>query len=95
MVGDAICHDETNHLGCNYDGGDCCGSNVAIDNCTECACHGKGIFINILSLLAQAAFYPKRIHDERESSSISNHPIAFCVITFEPIEVHTPFSTSK
>ena len=24
MVGDSICHDETNHLGCKYDGGDCC-----------------------------------------------------------------------
>ena len=24
MVGDAVCHDETNHLACNFDGGDCC-----------------------------------------------------------------------
>ena len=47
IVGDTICHDETNTFECGYDGFDCCGSNVDIDRCTECACHGKEIFINI------------------------------------------------
>ena len=42
MVGDAICHDETNHLGCNYDGGDCC-VNVNTDSCSECNCLGSGV----------------------------------------------------
>ena len=47
MINDGECNVETNNAECYYDGGDCCGSDVAIDHCTECACHGKGIFINI------------------------------------------------
>ena len=46
LVGNGVCNDETNIAGC-YDGWDCCGSNVDIDHCTECACHGKKIFIDI------------------------------------------------
>ena len=42
MIGDAICNDETNYLGCNYDGGDCC-VNVNTDSCSECNCLGFGV----------------------------------------------------
>ena len=41
LVGDGICHDETNTPNCNFDGFDCCGSNVITDACVECVCHGK------------------------------------------------------
>ena len=41
FVGDGVCNDETNIAECGYDGLDCCGSNVDIDHCTECACRGK------------------------------------------------------
>ena len=37
-VGDGYCDDYTNIEGCNFDGGDCCGSNVNTDWCTECIC---------------------------------------------------------
>ena len=47
FIGDGVCNDETNIVGCDYDGLDCCGSNVDIDHCTDCACHGKEIFIDI------------------------------------------------
>ena len=47
FVGDGVCNDETNIAGCAYDGLDCCGSNVDIDHCSDCACHGKEIFIDI------------------------------------------------
>ena len=42
--GDGICDDQNNHGGCNFDGGDCCGSNVNTDWCTLCQCleEGKG-----------------------------------------------------
>ena len=33
------CHDDTNTAECNYDGGDCCGSNVNIKDCDECLCY--------------------------------------------------------
>ena len=38
-VGDTYCDDELNNPGCNYDGGDCCGSGVLEDYCLECTCY--------------------------------------------------------
>ena len=38
MIGNEVCNDETNNKDCNYDGGDCCESCVAMEECTECAC---------------------------------------------------------
>ena len=40
-VGDGICHDTTNNAECNFDGGDCCGTNVNIASggCSECICY--------------------------------------------------------
>ena len=37
-MGDGYCHDYTNNLHCEFDGGDCCGSCVNKDYCTECLC---------------------------------------------------------
>ena len=39
MIGDGYCNDETNNADCNYDGGDCCKSNVYSQHCTECICY--------------------------------------------------------
>ena len=53
LVGDGICHDETNTASCNFDGFDCCGSNIITDDCTECICHGKNyqsVFLNVSCL---------------------------------------------
>ena len=36
--GDYHCDDENNNRGCGYDGGDCCGSKVYINYCSECKC---------------------------------------------------------
>ena len=36
--GDGYCDDANNNLDCNYDGGDCCGSNVNTLFCSECQC---------------------------------------------------------
>ena len=38
-IGDGYCNDETNIEGCDYDGGDCCGSNVVKRSCELCICH--------------------------------------------------------
>ena len=40
MIGDGYCNDETNNADCNYDGGDCCGTCVNVDHCSECECLG-------------------------------------------------------
>ena len=37
-VTDGYCDDMNNHLDCNFDGGDCCGSNVNTQYCTQCQC---------------------------------------------------------
>ena len=41
-MGDGYCDDVNNNLECNYDGGDCCGSNVNVQYCTECQCLDVG-----------------------------------------------------
>ena len=38
QVGNSFCSDQLNNPECDYDGGDCCGSNVNTDWCTECIC---------------------------------------------------------
>ena len=43
LVGDGFCHDSTNNAGCNFDGGDCCGSCVNMKYCAECECAGQHI----------------------------------------------------
>ena len=37
-IGDGICHDENNIAACEFDGGDCCGTSVNTEHCTECIC---------------------------------------------------------
>ena len=39
IVGDYYCDDDTNTAECNYDGGDCCGSNVNKYYCVYCMCY--------------------------------------------------------
>ena len=46
LVGDGYCHDWTNNRHCNFDGGDCCGSCVNREHCTECVCKGGGVAKN-------------------------------------------------
>ena len=40
--GDNYCDDENNNEACFFDGGDCCGSNVNTNYCTECLCLDGG-----------------------------------------------------
>ena len=37
-IADGFCDDINNHMDCSYDGGDCCGSNINTEYCTECQC---------------------------------------------------------
>ena len=39
--GNGYCDDENNNCGCEWDGGDCCGSNVNKDHCSACECLGE------------------------------------------------------
>ena len=38
LAADGYCQDETNNADCNYDGGDCCGTCVVTDYCSDCQC---------------------------------------------------------
>ena len=37
-VGDGYCDDVTNNVECNYDGGDCCLSDIKTNYCDDCLC---------------------------------------------------------
>ena len=37
-IADGYCDDINNNVACTYDGGDCCGSYVNIQFCTQCQC---------------------------------------------------------
>ena len=39
ILNDVYCDDNANTFECNYDRGDCCGSNVSIEYCNECVCY--------------------------------------------------------
>ena len=41
LIGDGFCNDITNNVDCGFDGGDCCGSCVNTEYCTECTCQGN------------------------------------------------------
>ena len=40
-VGDGMCDDVTNIIECDYDGGDCCMSDINTQYCEECLCHSS------------------------------------------------------
>ena len=49
MIGNGYCNDESNNPECVYDGGDCCGSCMNTDHCSECACRDENAPILDLS----------------------------------------------
>ena len=40
LIGNGFCNDITNVRSCDFDGGDCCGSCINSEYCTECICLG-------------------------------------------------------
>ena len=40
LVDNGLCNDDANNAECNYDGGDCCGSCVVKQYCSDCQCLG-------------------------------------------------------
>ena len=43
LVGNGYCNDEANDAGCNYDGGDCCGTCANTESCLTCLCHLEAV----------------------------------------------------
>ena len=43
MIGDGYCNDEANNADCDFDGGDCCGSCINTDFCSNCTCIGDTV----------------------------------------------------
>ena len=44
--GDGFCDDDVNTPECNFDGGDCCGENIAIGLCGICLCHTNETYLS-------------------------------------------------
>ena len=51
-ISDDSCDDVNNNQFCEYDGGDCCGSNVIKQYCIDCECLSKYKTLNLLILIA-------------------------------------------
>ena len=49
-ISDDSCDDVNNNQFCEYDGGDCCGSNVIKQYCIDCECLSKYKALNLLIL---------------------------------------------
>jgi hypothetical protein len=45
VVGNGYCDDQTNTEACNFDGGDCCLSQMYFTYCDFCFCHETGITV--------------------------------------------------
>ena len=43
LIGDGYCHDATNNVNCNFDGGDCCTVCINTEYCSDCVCHQSNI----------------------------------------------------
>ena len=41
LIANGHCNDETNNAECNFDGGDCCGSCINKNYCSNCTCIGN------------------------------------------------------
>ena len=54
-IGNGYCDDGFNKVECNFDGGDCCGSDVNTEYCTNCTCLVEGWVIIIVSTMKKIA----------------------------------------
>ena len=43
LVGNSVCNDETNVEECDFDGGDCCGSCINRNYCSQCMCYETSV----------------------------------------------------
>ena len=51
IVGDGFCEDHVNNAECNFDGGDCCGSNVDFSFCQYCICYSTDCDASLQELI--------------------------------------------
>ena len=46
LVSNGYCNDNNNNLECDYDGGDCCLTNLKTDHCSICSCSQNGVVMS-------------------------------------------------
>ena len=46
LVSNGYCNDNNNNLECDYDGGDCCLTNLNTDHCSICSCSQNGVVMS-------------------------------------------------
>ena len=62
--GDNYCDDHNNNCGCEWDGGDCCGSNVNTQFCAYCECLGPKN-VSTLNEIMTGTYRNKKISSPR------------------------------
>ena len=62
-MNNGYCNDETNIPECNFDGGDCCGSCIITDYCTNCTCIGNVIVNGVPNALVGDGFCNDEINN--------------------------------
>ena len=87
LAGDGFCNDETNNVGCNFDGGDCCKPFVNRDLCLKCECrklkHLQLCRLKIAPLLNK--HYRNEGTLSREEISLKCFQILFYLNPFAPV----------
>ena len=69
-INDGYCNDETNIPECGYDGGDCCGSCINTDYCTNCTCIGNVIGNEVPNALVGDGFCNDETNNAAKAKTI-------------------------
>ena len=91
--GDNYCDDENNNCGCEWDAGDCCGSNVNTQYCSACECLGQNDDANCCSRNQfKSPNYPNDYFSDEEETWLIKAPVALIIkLQFQSFEVRLPY----
>ena len=78
--GDNYCDDENNNCGCEWDAGDCCGSNVNTEYCSACECLGQIDDANCCGSQFKSPNYPNNYFPNDEKSWLITAPIGSIIM---------------
>ena len=78
--GDNYCDDQNNNCGCEWDGGDCCGSNVNTQYCSACECLGQNDEANCCGKSQfKSSNYPNEYFPNDEKTWLLTAPVGLII----------------
>ena len=87
LLGDGVCHDESNIRECGFDHGDCCLLPLNTDYCTNCSCSETGVITS--------PGFPQNYADNLDLTwLIQLPPVQFIEIEFVSFNVEDHLSCS-